>query len=251
LGTVTNPAKNAATDTASPRAQNAPAQTADPQIGPAQTSGAQTGPAQNPQAEGTQTGPAQDAIASSAGSPSVPVWEGPTPPPIDERLSKGKAGAPVTIVEFGDFKCPNCRRFAQAIEPALKSRYLDTGVVRMYWRDYPIRGHESVQAAVAARAAARQGRFWAFHDALYTGERPDLTDGGLRAAAKRAGLDLARFDADRRAKPVRQAVDTDLNFALDLGMPGTPAFLINGHLLFGAQPLATFVQAIEKARRGG
>ena len=240
-GTATNAAKNAAPDTASPRAQNAPAQ----------TSGAQTGPAPNPQTAGTQTGPAQDAIASSAGSPSVPVWEGPTPPPIDERLSKGKAGAPVTIVEFGDFKCPNCRRFAQAIEPALKSRYLDTGVVRMYWRDYPIRGHESVQAAVAARAAARQGRFWAFHDALYTGERPDLTDGGLRAAAKRAGLDLARFDADRRAKPVRQAVDTDLNFALDLGMPGTPAFLINGHLLFGAQPLATFVQAIEKARRGG
>jgi protein-disulfide isomerase len=237
------PARRTATDTGLGTAKNAAPDTASPR--------AQTGPAQNPQAEGTQTGPAQDAIASSAGSPSVPVWEGPTPPPIDERLSKGKAGAPVTIVEFGDFKCPNCRRFAQAIEPALKSRYLDTGVVRMYWRDYPIRGHESVQAAVAARAAARQSRFWAFHDALYTGERPDLTDGGLRAAAKRAGLDLARFDADRRARPVRQAVDTDLNFALDLGMPGTPAFLINGHLLFGAQPLATFVQAIEKARRGG
>jgi protein-disulfide isomerase len=200
---------------------------------------------------GTATNAAKNATAAATGSPSVPVWEGPTPPPIDERLSKGKAGAPVTIVEFGDFKCPNCRRFAQSLEPALKSRYLDTGVVRMYWRDYPIRGHESVQAAVAARAAARQGRFWAFHDALYTGERPDLTDGGLRAAAKRAGLDLARFDADRRAKPVRQAVDTDLNFALDLGMPGTPAFLINGHLLFGAQPLAIFVQEIEKARRGG
>ena len=182
---------------------------------------------------------------------SVQVWEGPPPPPVDANLSKGSAQAPVTIVEFGDFKCPNCRHFAQRIAPELKSRYLDTGIVRMFWRDYPIRGRDSVRAAVAARAASRQGRFWEFHDALYAGEQPRLTDANLRSVAARIGLDLGRFDADRRDASVRKLVDGDLDFALELGMSGTPAFLINGELLFGAQPVAAFEQAIEKARHAG
>ncbi|MBT2230053.1 thioredoxin domain-containing protein [Nonomuraea sp. NEAU-A123] len=201
------------------------------------------------------TSPADPTPATPAGSPtptsSVKVWEGPPPPPVDANLSKGSAQAPVTIVEFGDFKCPNCRRFAQRIEPELKSRYLDTGIVRMFWRDYPIRGRDSVRAAVAARAASRQGRFWEFHDALYAGEQPRLTDANLRSVAARIGLDLGRFDADRRDESVRQVVDGDLEFALELGLSGTPAFLINGELLFGAQPLAAFEKAIEKARRAG
>ncbi|MEU7746037.1 thioredoxin domain-containing protein [Nonomuraea sp. NPDC049158] len=192
-----------------------------------------------------------EATASPTPTSSVQVWEGPTPPPVDPNLSKGSAQAPVTIVEFGDFKCPNCRRFAQRIAPVLKSRYLDTGIVRMFWRDYPIRGRDSVRAAVAARAASRQGRFWEFHDSLYAGERPRLTDADLRSVAAKIGLDLGRFDADRRDESVRQVVDGDLGFAAELGLPGTPAFLINGEVLFGAQPVAAFEKAIEKARRGG
>ncbi|SEK87478.1 Protein-disulfide isomerase [Nonomuraea pusilla] len=190
----------------------------------------------------------------ASGTPSpqpsgTPVWEGPTPPPVDMKLSKGSDRAPVTIVEFGDFDCPNCRRYARSIAPELERRYLDTGVVRVFWRDYPIRGRRSVEAAVAARAASRQGRFWQFHDALYSGTAR-LTEDGLRAAARQAGLDLARFDADRRDKAVREAVQQEGAFAADLGLPGTPAFLINGKLLFGAQPLEVFVRAIEQARRG-
>ena len=121
----------------------------------------------------------------------------------------------------------------------------------MFWRDYPIRGRDSVRAAVAARAASRQGRFWEFHDSLYAGERPRLTDADLRSVAAKIGLDLGRFDADRRDESVRQVVDGDLDFALELGLPGTPAFLINGEVLFGAQPVAAFEKAIEKARHGG
>ncbi|MEV6153485.1 thioredoxin domain-containing protein [Nonomuraea sp. NPDC052129] len=192
-----------------------------------------------------------EATATPTPTSSVQVWEGPTPPPVDPNLSKGSAQAPVTIVEFGDFKCPNCRRFAQRIEPVLKSRYLDTGIVRMFWRDYPIRGRDSVRAALAARAASRQGRFWEFHDSLYAGERPRLTDADLRSVAAKIGLDLGKFDADRRDESVRRVVDGDLGFAAELGLPGTPAFLINGEVLFGAQPVAAFEKAIEKARRGG
>jgi protein-disulfide isomerase len=219
------------------------------------STGTSTDPSPSTSAAGSPTsavptgGP--EATPTPTPTSSVQVWEGPTPPPVDPNLSKGSAQAPVTIVEFGDFKCPNCRRFAQRIEPVLKSRYLDTGIVRMFWRDYPIRGRDSVRAAVAARAASRQGRFWEFHDALYAGERPRLTDADLRSVAAKIGLDLRRFDADRRDESVRQVVDGDLGFALELGLPGTPAFLINGEVLFGAQPVAAFEKAIEKARHGG
>ncbi|MFD1541064.1 DsbA family protein [Nonomuraea guangzhouensis] len=212
-------------------------------------------PPKNTSKPAAATGSADPTPTAPAASPtptsSVKVWEGPPAPPVDANLSKGSARAPVTIVEFGDFKCPNCRRFAQRIEPELKSRYLDTGIVRVFWRDYPIRGRDSVRAAMAARAASRQGRFWEFHDALYAGEQPRLTDANLRAVAARIGLDLGRFDADRRDESVRRLVDGDLEFALELGLPGTPAFLINGELLFGAQPVAAFEKAIEKARHGG
>jgi hypothetical protein len=186
--------------------------------------------------------------AGPVASSGPPVWEGPTPPPIDMRLAMGAEQAQVTVVEFGDFRCPNCRKFAQDIAPVLRRKYVDSGVVRMFWRDYPIRGRGSEAAAVAARAASRQGKFWEFHDVLYSG-KVNLDEGGLREAARRTGLDLARFDADRRDKVVGEAVGADMNFALQLGLPGTPAFLINGELLFGAQPVSAFEKAIEKARR--
>ncbi|WP_231618836.1 DsbA family protein [Nonomuraea sp. SBT364] len=206
-----------------------------------------TSPAISPAPSGAS--PA-DAGATARESPGGTVWEGPTPPPVDMKLAKGSAGAPVTIVEFGDFQCPNCRRYAREIEPVLKRDYIDTGVVRVFWRDYPIRGEASVEAAYAARAASLQGRFWEFRGALFAGGTR-VTAGRLRAAAVTAGLDMARFDRDRRGEAVRRAVDHDTAFAYQLGLPGTPAFLVNGELLFGAQPVSAFREAIEKARRGG
>lgn len=178
----------------------------------------------------------------------TPIWEGPTVPPIEEKLAQGSASAPVTIVEFGDFKCVNCGQFAREIEPELRRRYIDTGQVRLFWRDFPAQGRESKRAAIAGRAAARQDKFWAFHDALYADQSGSLTDERLRAVAAKVGLDMARFDADRRDPALRDAVEQDFAFAVQLGMPGTPAFLINGEFFFGAQSLSTFVKQIEKAR---
>ncbi|WP_246090562.1 DsbA family protein [Nonomuraea deserti] len=185
----------------------------------------------------------------STASP-IPTWEGPAVPPIDESLARGSASAPVTIVEFGDFKCPECGTFARRIEPVLRRRYVDTGIVRLFWRDFPAKGRESERAAIAARAADRQDAFWRFHDALYAEQSARLTDDRLRAVAAQVGLDMARFEADRRDPELRRAVEQDFAFATQLGLPGTPAFLINGELFFGAQPLSKFVEAIEKARHG-
>ncbi|MEV0830525.1 DsbA family protein [Nonomuraea rubra] len=180
----------------------------------------------------------------------IPTWEGPTVPPIDTALSRGASSAPVTIVEFGDFKCVNCGRFAREIEPELRRRYIDTGVVRLFWRDFPAQGRDSMRAAIAGRAAAKQGRFWDFHDAVYADQSGGLGEQRLRSLAARLGLDLAAFDADRRDPALREAVERDFAFGAQLGMAGTPAFLINGSYFFGAQPLAAFVKQIEQARHG-
>ncbi|MGP3919828.1 DsbA family protein [Nonomuraea sp. 10N515B] len=199
--------------------------------------------------EPEQSGISQTAEPATETARPTPTWEGPTVPPIDMKLAQGVDSAPVTIVEFGDFKCVNCGRFARTVEPALRRRYIDTGVVRLFWRDFPALGRESERAAIAARAAARQDKFWPFHDALYAEQSGSLTDERLRAVAARVGLDVARFDADRRDPALRQAVEQDFAFGSQLGVPGTPAFLINGEVFFGAQPLAKFVAAIEKARK--
>lgn len=198
--------------------------------------------------------PEVEAPSSPSPTPTPTVtWIGPTPPPADPALFKGSDRAPVTIEEFGDFQCPKCGTFARKIQPELTRRYIDTGVVRLIWRDFPTFGKESVRAAEAARAAARQGRFWEFHDALYARQPRRMNSGRiddafLRDVARRAGLDVARFDADRRSREVRGAVRDDFAFGQRLGVPGTPAFLINGEPFFGAQPLSAFEQAIEKAR---
>lgn len=82
---------------------------------------------------------------------------GPAAPPADPALTLGRSNAPVTIVEFGDYQCTNCGAFARDTEPALIRKYVDTGVVRLVWRDFPWVDAQSVAAAVAARAAGMQG----------------------------------------------------------------------------------------------
>lgn len=200
-------------------------------------------------------GSAQEPGRAGTESPeatTTPTIAGPTPPEVAPALTLGRADAPVTIVEFGDYQCPNCGKFARDIKPRLIREYVETGTVRLVWRDFPYFGEQSVHAAVAARAAGRQGKFWAYHDALYANQAPPrsgrLTSERLRGLARDLGLDMARFDADRRDPKLRKAVQRDFAFGQGLGLPGTPAFLIGGLPLFGAQPYAEFERAIERAR---
>lgn len=204
--------------------------------------------------DGGSDDPDGEVVAPSRPSPGAgPTIAGPTPPPIDATLRQGSDRAAVTIVEFGDYQCPSCGTFARRTKPELVRRYVDGGVAQFIWRDFPWAGKESTRSAVAARAAGRQGRFWQFHDALYAHQFPErsgrLTDAYLRGIAKRLGLDLARYDADRRDPALREAVEGDYGFGQRLGVPGTPAFLINGIPFFGDQPLKAFVKRIEEARR--
>ena len=179
---------------------------------------------------------------------------GPAAPPAAPALTLGRPGAPVTIVEFGDYQCTNCGAFARDTEPALVRKYIDTGVVRLVWRDFPWVDAQSVAAAVAARAAGMQGKFWAYHDYLFAHQSSDehsgrFTGAYLRSVARRLGLNMSVFGRDAADPALAAAVRADKQFGEGLGVPGTPAFLIGGRPFFGAQPLPAFEAAIAAARK--
>lgn len=172
-------------------------------------------------------------------------------PASPNALSLGRAGAPVTMIEYADFQCPFCGKFARDTQPQLVRRYVRTGKLRLVWHDFPYLDPQSRDAAIAARAAARQGRFWQFHNALYALKlRPfsgQLTRARLTAIARRIGLDVPRFERDLSDPTLGAAVDADFRQGQSLGITGTPTFFINGNPIVGAQPLPVFEQVIDAA----
>ena len=179
---------------------------------------------------------------------------GPAPTPLtssDDPFAKGSADAPVVMVAYSDFQCPFCGQLARETEPQL-DRYIEDGTLRVEWRDFPYMGSESTAAAVAARAAAEQDKFWEYHEALYALQPPRPNRGGmdaemLRTAAENAGLDVEQWADDRaRPDPVEDA-RADFDEGVGKGVTGTPTFFINDRPLVGAQPLEVFERAIEEA----
>ena len=106
-----------------------------------------------------------------------------------------------------------------------------------------------MNAAVAARAAQAQGKFWEYHDLLYEEQSSGYSDENLIALARKAGLDTKRFERDYESAGYKGVVRADFQRGLDLGVNGTPTFLINGKILVGLQPLGVFEDVIEDARR--
>jgi len=168
-----------------------------------------------------------------------------------DPLALGRPDAPVVMAEWGDFQCPFCRLFATTTEPELIRRYVDAGLVRIEWHDFAYLGPESVLAARAARAAARQDRFWDFHAALYRDQpgenRGAFTEASLAATAAELGLDVDRFRRDAADPAIADAVTADQELGTRLGVGGVPSFVVGDRLIFGAQPLPTFTAALDDA----
>ena len=162
----------------------------------------------------------------------------------------GAADAPVVVTEFSDFRCPYCQRHAQQVKPQIVAAYVDTGVVRYEWRDLPLQGDASVAAALAARAAQEQGRFWDYHAGLFERRDEGFTLDSLTRLAADLGLDTEQFTAALSDGRHEALVRADFEEGRDLGLTGTPSFLINGRLVVGAQPYEVFAEAIEAARAG-
>ncbi|HEY7193957.1 MAG TPA: thioredoxin domain-containing protein [Gemmatimonadales bacterium] len=162
-----------------------------------------------------------------------------TEDPLAAR-SKGAAAAPVTVYEMADFQCPACRMFTVTVLPTLEREYVATGKVRWVFINLPLTSlhPNAVAAAEVAMCAARQGRFWRTHDALYAQQDTwaKVPDPGptLAAIAERAGVDRAKLRACIADGAARKEVDADAQRALRSGARATPSFYIEGGLLEGA-----------------
>ncbi len=157
------------------------------------------------------------------------------------RPARGKANAPVTIIEFSDYECPFCKRAATTVAEVLKT-YGDK--VRYVHRDFPLPFHANARpAAEAAGCAGAQGKFWEYQDKLWTAQ--DLSSDTLKSLAKEVGLDQAKFDDCLAKKPNALQIDKDMAEGQEAGVNGTPAFFINGRMLSGAQPFEKFQEIID------
>ncbi|MGH7773715.1 MAG: DsbA family protein [Candidatus Binatia bacterium] len=167
--------------------------------------------------------------------------------------TKGNGKAPVTLIEFSDFQCSFCRKFWETTLPLLDKKYLQTGKVKFVYRHFAILGKPSMAAAQAAECAGEQGKFWEYHDKLFASAGSPLafTDGRLKGYARELGLKSQAFNRCLDSGKYLKKVEGETAIAAFLGARGTPAFLLNGQLLVGAQPFEVFEAAIERELKNG
>ncbi len=155
-----------------------------------------------------------------------------TPPTLAHDRELGPASAPVTLDVWSDFQCPFCEQFWTASEPRIVSTYVATGQVRLVYHDFTFIGQESLDAAVAARCADRQGRFWQYHDLLFANQAKEnsgaFSADRLAAMAGTAGLDVGEWQHCLADESVSQAITQETNVGRSTGVNGTPAIFVNG-----------------------
>jgi protein-disulfide isomerase len=165
--------------------------------------------------------------SSGPGAPATPPV--PTEPvSLEGAPVLGDPAARVVLIEFSDFECPFCGRFANDVLPAIKTKYVEIGRVQMAFRHFPLNAihPRATPAAVAAVCAQQQERFWEFHDLLFQDVKK-LTDEDMEAYADTLSLDIAAFNACREKDGhASTRVSADLTQATALGLRGTPALLV-------------------------
>lgn len=154
----------------------------------------------------------------------------------------GNPRGDVTVVAFMDYACGYCR----ASLPALAELLAKDPGVRVVYREYPVLGPDSIMAARWALAAAEQGKYAAFHEALYAAGSPSAAT--IAEAAGKARLDKARADAAIRSKPVENEILENHRLGGELAMTGTPSWVIGGKLLYGARDYDGLAEAVADAR---
>ena len=144
---------------------------------------------------------------------------------LSDSPSRGPASAPIAVVEWADFECPHCRRVGPILEKLVEEF---PGMVRFFFKFYPLQGHHHGDStARAAAAAMKQGKFWEMHHALFDHQEA-LEPRDLEKYAKEIGLDVAKFKADMEAEPTVDRILRDRKQGDQLALSGTPAIYING-----------------------
>ncbi len=176
----------------------------------------------------------------------------PPEPSLENVNAIGDPNAPVTIIEYTDYQCPFCSRYVEQSFAQIKEKYVETGQVYYVFKDFPLTNihPQAVQAAEATRCAAEQDAFLPMHDRLFAEQgawsgNPDAA-AQFKQYAQDLALDSAAFDECLDSGRQQTAVMADLEEGAAIGVNGTPAFIINGHAMSGAQPYPIFEQAIEQ-----
>jgi protein-disulfide isomerase len=168
----------------------------------------------------------------------------------DDDPVEGNANAPVTIVEFSDFQCPFCESFYTNTLQQIRKDYVDTGKVKLIFRDFPLSFHPHAQkSAEAAECANLQGKYWEMHDKLFENQTSldNSSDyiSDLKRYAADLKLDTAKFNSCLDNGDTAAEISKDFNDGAAAGISGTPSFFINGQKIVGAQPYSAFKAAID------
>jgi len=162
----------------------------------------------------------------------------------------GDPNAPVTIIEFADFQCPYCGRFANETFAQINENYIATGQVRLGYQHFAFLGQESVWAAEAAECAGDQHAFWPYHDYLFTHQSGEnqgaFTKEHLKQFAADLSLDTAAFNSCLDSGQYTATVTAETQAVQQLGVRSTPTFVVNGRPVIGAQPYEVFQQYIQQ-----
>lgn len=152
----------------------------------------------------------------------------------------GESDAPVTVVEFGDFKCPSCKAWGEMIYPQLVEDYVETGDVRFSYVNVLFHGNESLTGSLAAESVYQQSpeSYWDFHKALFAAQPAANHDAlwltpekVLEVAAEFPAVDTAQLKADLEQETTREKVQVDEALVEQVGVSQTPTIMVNGQVL--------------------
>lgn len=202
------------------------------------------------------TGLVFDKSSQTASQADIPVVEAPVEEPQFVRYDVASEGfygigpedAPIVIVEFSDYQCPYCRRWHEQVYQPLLNEY--PGKIRLVYRHLPLTSihPDAFSAAEASMCAGEQNAYWQFHDKLFSSE--SLGSSVYIQYAQELGLNMTTFESCIADHKYQEAVQSDLDFAVNLGVRSTPTFFINGLAIVGAQPLDVFKQVIDQELAG-
>ncbi len=181
---------------------------------------------------------------------------------VDDDAVLGDKNAPVTLIEFSDYECPFCKKYFTDTFPQIKAKYIDTGKVKLVFRDLPLPFHEpmATKEAIAANCARKQKNddmYFKYHDEMFkqtTSNGTGLNDEKLKTIATGLSLNLNSFESCLKDKAMEDEVKKDLADASAAGANGTPSFIVGkstsngtvqGSLVVGAQPFAAFEAVID------
>ncbi|HXV27754.1 MAG TPA: thioredoxin domain-containing protein [bacterium] len=183
--------------------------------------------------------------------PPAPSARPAAPPPpaavqfddLEGKPSQGPKNASVVLIEFSDFHCPFCARVTPTIEQLMKNY---DGKIRRVWRHFPLSMHRGADRThEASQCAFEEGKFWEYHDKLFQTLGGARDDASLIQLAKQVGINEGKFKKCLESGKYKDLIQQEISSGSRAGVRGTPAFFVNGKLVSGAQPYASFDRIVQ------